>query len=281
MRSLSGMYAQAYLCRLFEVPRSTVRYVLTPSVQKDLLALKATIQVELLRCRGYGCGRMFKHLKRIGLQTSRNDVRQAYLEMGLLKRVRRLRARTTDSRHDEPRYPNLLKGTVVNFPDLIWSGDVTYLRVEHRFAYLALLMDIFTREILGFHVSFGYGPDTTLAALNMALATGRSPLIHHSDQGAHYAAKLYVRELQIRGVQLSMAAVGKPKENPFSERLNRTIKEEEIWLSEYQDLNQAQEGISSFVERYNNERLHMSLKNLTPKEVWNLWNQQKGGESSP
>src|SRR5262249_3902744 len=145
------------------------------------------------------------------------------------------RRRTTDSRHNFPRYPNLVERLEVIRPDQLWVADITYVRLREEFVYLAILMDVFTRRVRGWELGRSLDQGLSLAALKRAMGKGPRPEIHHSDQGVQYAATAYPDMLAGRGVAISMAAVGRPEENGFAERLMRTIREEEIDLSEYRD----------------------------------------------
>jgi Transposase and inactivated derivatives len=275
VRQLAGEFPVALCCRVLDVPRSSVLYVPMQRASKDLSGFKELILTLLVTHRGFGVRRMHKMLQRMDVPLSRQEVKRAYKELGLLKKLPPRRVYTTDSTHNEPRYPNLVKDQKAEHPDHIWAADVTYFRIGCRVAYLALVMDIFTREILGFEISYANDTNLTMGALAGALKTGRIPLIHHSDQGCTYAAKRYVKALAALGVKLSMAAAGKPQENGFVERLNRTVKEEEIRLGEYRDMMEARVGISGFVQRYNESRIHSSLKYQTPSEVFKAWMEAK------
>lgn len=221
---------------------------------------------------------MYIELRSMGVATTRRAVRRAYLEMGLLKKPHRRRVCTTNSRHKEPVYPDLAKNVKAEAPDHIWVADVTHVRVRSRFAYLALLMDVYTRQILGWQAAFANDTLLTLEALRLAFSTGRKPKIHHSDQGSNYAARRYVLEVWSAGAQMSMTQTGKPQDNGFAERLNRTVKEEEVLHSEYQNLEELRQGIAAYVRRYNEKRIHSSLGYRKPSEVFRQWMQnQQGG----
>ena len=154
-------------------------------------------------------------------------------------------------------------------------GDITYIRLQQEFVYLAVLMDVFTRSIRGWHLARSMDVSLTITALNKGLAGGR-PEIHHTDQGVQYAANEYVRLLQEHGVKLSMAEVGQAWQNGYAERLMRTIKEEEVDLSEYQNFTEAYEQIERFLENvYMKKRIHSSLGYLTPDEYEKKWNEQQ------
>jgi putative transposase len=272
VKLLAPEFGRSACCRAFGVARSTACYRSRRSPQKvDLTRLKQTIQHELVSFGNYGVQHMYKHLQGLGISASRSSVRRAYLEMGKLRKHHRKRISTTNSRHCEPVHPNLVKGVQVVSPDHVWAADVTYLRVKKRFAYLALVMDICTREILGWSLSLTNDTELTLSALRKGLDQGRAPKIHHSDQGANYASKRYVAFVQANGAKMSMTLRGRPQDNGFVERLNRTVKEEEILRSEYLDLNEAHEALEAYVHKYNNCRIHSSLGYKKPSQVFKEW----------
>jgi putative transposase len=158
---------------------------------------------------------------------------------------------------------------------------VTYIRLGQGFVFLAILLDVFTRSIRGWHLSTACDTELTLAALRMALAD-RVPEIHHSDQGGTYAAHAYIDELRKYQIQISMAAVGKAEENGYAERFMRTIKEEEVDLSDYHDFADAQNQIGRFIEDvYNHKRIHSSLGYLTPVEFEAAWRSSRPEAVSP
>ncbi len=192
-------------------------------------------------------------------------------ELGLKRRPKRRICRTTNSQHAFTRYPNLVTKRMATAPDEIWVSDITYIRLHREFIYLAVVMDVFTRDIRGWHVSRSLGQELTLVALQRALAH-HSPQIHHSDQGIQYAAPAYIQALQRAGVAISMAAVGEPRENGFAERLIRTIKEEEVALAEYEDFADAHAQIGRFIDDvYRTKRIHSALGYLTPTEFEAAW----------
>ena len=161
-------------------------------------------------------------------------------ELGLVGKPVVKRKRTTNSNHPFKRYPNLMMNLVVERPDQGWVGDITYIRLQQEFVYLAVLMDVFTRSIRGWHLARSMDVSLTITALNKGLARGRLE-IHHTDQGVQYAANEYVKLLQQYGVNLSMAEVGQAWQKGYAERLMRAIKEEEVDLSEYCNFTEAYE----------------------------------------
>jgi putative transposase len=220
----------------------------------------------------YGYRRLTRMLRREGWQVNEKRVRRVMHELGLCGKAPVRKHRTTDSKHDFPRYPNLVAGLEVVRPEQVWVADITYVRLHEDFVYLAVLMDVFTRRIRGWELGRSLDQGLSLSALKRAMRRGRRPEIHHSDQGVQYAATAYTELLAGRGVAISMAAVGKPEENGFAERLMRTIKEEEVDLSEYRDFADAYGQLGRFLDDvYNRKRIHSSLGYLTPAEFEQQW----------
>jgi putative transposase len=187
-------------------------------------------------------------------------------EMGICGEAPARRPRTTDSDHPFPRYPNLVEDLEVVCPDQVWVADITYVRLKEEFVYLAVLMEVFTRSIRGWHLGRSLEQELTITALNRAFERGR-PEVHHSDQGVQYAAHGYVEMLIAAGTQISLVSVGEPRENEYAERLMRTIKEEEVDLSEYEDFADARRQLGRFLDDvYNRKRIHSALGYLTPSE---------------
>ncbi len=223
----------------------------------------------------YGYRRLTALLRREGWKVSHKRVQCLMAEMGLQRRVKRHQKRTTDSHHPFWRYPNLVAGLEVTYPDQVWVADITYVALRDEFVYLAVIMDVYTRAIRGWHLSRSLDRELTLTALRRALVE-RIPFIHHSDQGVQYACWDYTELLLNHGVRISMAAVGKPEENGYAERLMRTIKEEEVDLSDYRHFHDAYLHIGHFLEDvYTRKRIHSALGYLTPAEFEAQWVEQR------
>jgi putative transposase len=273
---LAGEHPVRLLCRALSCPRAGLYRAPSPA------AGEADLRRAVERLAGawpaYGYRRITAMLRREGRPVNGKRVRRVMAELGLQGKAPSRRVRTTDSSHAFPRYPNLVEGLVVKRPEQVWVADITYVRLHAGFVYLAVLMDVFTRRVRGWQLARSLDGSLALAALGRALRTGR-PEVHHSDQGVQYAAAEYVRRLTSRGVSISMAAVGKPEENGYAERLMRTIKEEEVALTEYQDFADARRQLGRFLDAvYNRKRIHSSLGYLTPEEFEQQWRAGQAGQ---
>lgn len=261
-------YSKKTVCAVLNLSRSSYYY--RPQLPDDE-TLQAAIREVAGEFPTYGYRRVTAELQRRGWNANRKRVARLMQEMGLTAKIKPKRRRTTNSEHPYPRYANLVQDMLIVRPDQVWVADITYVRLGREFVYLAVLMDIFTRSIRGWHLGRSLDQELTLTALQKALAD-RRPEIHHSDQGLQYAATDYTQLLRDRGAQISMAEVGEPTQNGYAERLMRTIKEEEVDLSEYEDYHDAYRQIGRFLEEvYMRKRVHSSLKYLTPVEFESQW----------
>jgi len=252
-------------CQALDLARSTYYF---PVRERSEQQLVADMEVVLGQQLTYGTRRVTHQLRRapFGYTINRKRVQRIMRARGWLRPQKRAKCRTTNSNHPYPRYPNLVAELVVTCPDQVWACDITYIRLGNGFVYLAIVLDIFTRIIRGWALGRSLEGELTLTALRLALQKG-CPAIHHSDQGVQYAASAYVDLLLAQPVQISMAAVGKAEENGYAERFMRTIKEEEVDLSDYNDFADAYEQIGRFIDEvYQTKRIHSSLGYLTPAE---------------
>lgn len=185
--------------------------------------------------------------------------------------LRRKRAfvRTTDSRHGQPVYPNSARAMVVTSINQLWVSDITYIRLAREFIYLAVVMDAFSRRVIGWALEPHLDAELTLAALRMALATRavQPGLVHHSDRGVQYASSDYTELLIEHGIRISMSRRANPYDNARCERFMRTLKYEEVYLSDYDTLLEARVSIKRFLEEvYNQKRLHSAIGYVPPAE---------------
>jgi putative transposase len=269
MKLREQAYPVADICAVVGLARSTFYHAQTEPDDEELRAALTTLAGEYPT---YGYRRLTALLCRQGWTVNHKRIQRLMQQMGLQRPVKKRKTRTTNSDHPFPRYPNLVKGETAKHPDAIWVADITYVRLGQGFVYLAVLMDVFTRAVRGWQLSRSLDHHLTLKALKRALTSGHCPLIHHSDQGLQYACQDYIDLLKETHVQISMAAVGKPEDNGYAERLMRTIKEEEVDLSEYEDFHDAYQRIGHFLEDvYTRKRIHSALDYLTPAEFEANW----------
>lgn len=250
---------------LLELARSSYYYQTVEDTEQQV---KADMQVVMGQNVTYGTRRVTHQLRRkpFSYTINRKRVQRIMRQQGWLRPVKRIKCRTTNSEHPYPRYPNRVEGLVITLPDQVWASDITYIRLGNGFVYLAIILDIYTRAIRGWALGRSLEGQLTQTALKLALKD-HCPQIHHSDQGVQYAATAYVELLLAHHIQISMAAIGKAEENGYAERFMRTIKEEEIDLSEYHDFADAYQQIGRFIDEvYFTKRIHSSLGYLTPAE---------------
>jgi len=267
-------------CQVVGLAHSTFYYQLQSAEASDLCA---DLEQEAGRHPTYGSRRLMHQLRRgpYRYRVNRKHIQRLMRKKGLLRPVKRRKCRTTNSEHPYPRYPNLVEGLEIIRPEQVWVCDITYVRLGNGFVFLAVILDVFTRSIRGWNLEQTLDTSLTLAALRMAF-TLCLPEIHHSDQGVQYAAQEYVDLLQKYHVQISMAAQGKPEENGYAERLMRTIKEEQVDLSEYNDFADARSQIGRFLEDvYMTKRIHSSLGYLTPLEFETAWRLAHPDQTTP
>ena len=269
---MAGQLAEAYpvrvVCQVLAVASSSFYYRPSPA---DESALQAAIAELAGQWPTYGYRRMTAELRRAGWTVNHKRVARLMAELGLKVRRRRSGPRTTDSSHDRPRFPNLVRALEVVRPDQVWVADITYIRLQRGFVYLAVVMDVFTRAIRGWELSRDLHRSLTVTALLRALRQGR-PEVHHSDQGVQYAAQEYVDHLRGVKAAISMSDAGAAWQNGYAERLMRTIKEEEVDLSEYEDYDDALSQLGHFLDDvYMHKRIHSALGYLTPVEFESLW----------
>ena len=258
-------YAVCQACELLDLSTSSYYY---HSNGQEMDQIEKALIVEAGNNPTYGTRRLTYQLRRppYKFAVNRKRIQRLARQNGLLRPQKARKTRTTNSRHPYPRYENLVKDLEITYPDHVWVSDITYIRLNQDFVYLAIIMDVYTRAIRGWSLSQSLDQHLSLEALYMALESHK-PEIHHSDQGIQYACYAYVDLLKKHNIHISMATVGKAEENGYAERFMRTIKEEEVNLSDYNNFADAFCQIGYFImDVYMTKRIHSSLGYLTPVE---------------
>jgi transposase InsO family protein len=240
-----------------------------PAAGDKDIDLRDAIQRIALEFPYYGRPRITPELHRRGWQVGPNRVYRIMREDNLLCLRRRKFVVTTNSNHDRPVYPNRAREMVLTGINQLWVADITYIRLELEFVYLAVVLDAFSRRVIGWALDRTLEDELTIAALRMAIER-RSPepgLVHHSDRGIQYASHDYTALLKENHIDISMSRKGNPYDNAACESFMKTLKYEEVYRQEYRDLAEARCSIEQFLEKvYNHKRLHSALGYRPPAE---------------
>jgi len=239
-----------------------------PKADRDM-ALRDALQLIALEFPSYGWPRMTMARKRRDWAVNHKRVCRLMREDNLLCLRKRKFVVTTDSDHGLPVYPNLARRMTLTGLDQLWVADLTYIRLELEFVYLAVILDAFSRRVIGWALDRSLDTELTLQALRMAIERRRPApgLVHHSDRGVQYASHDYTQLLRDHGILISMSRKANPWDNAACESFLKTLKYEEVYRTEYRDLSDARVSIGVFLEKvYNQKRLHSALGYLPPAE---------------
>jgi len=231
--------------------------------------LRDAIQRIALEWPSYGRPRITAELRRCGWKVNPKRVYRILREDNLLCIRKRKFIVTTDSNHGRKIYPNLARTMALTGLDQLWMADITYIRLREEFVFLAVVLNAFSRRVIGWALSRTLEDELTLTALKMALSrrSAQPGLIHHSDRGSQYASSRYTELLKENGISVSMSRQGNPWDNAACESFMKTLKYEEVFRSEYRDLQEAYRSIREFLEKiYNEKRLHSALGYVPPTE---------------
>ncbi len=258
----------ASTCRALELPRATYYRHLKPSTDADM-SVRDLVQQVALEWPSYGYRRITAELHRRDQVVNRKRVLRLMREDNLLCLRTRRFIHTTNSDHRLPVYPNLVPELAVTGCDQLWVSDLTYIRLREEFIYLAVILDACSRRVIGWALERSLETELALVALRMALSSRNvtTELVHHSDRGVQYASADYTALLKEHHIRISMSRRGNAYDNAQAESFMKTLKYEEVYLREYETLDEARTSISHFLEAvYNQKRLHSALGYLPPVE---------------
>jgi transposase InsO family protein len=271
MMSLQGGLTIERMCGLARVSRAGFYLWLTVEApREEEMEVRTAIHEVVLEHRGrYGYRRVSRELRRRGLVVNHKRVARLMREDNLLAVQPRAWVQTTDSHHECEVYLNLAARMQLTGINQLWVADITYIRLRTEFVYLAVVLDAWSRKVVGWALGRSLAAQLTVATLEQAIAE-RQPLpglVHHSDRGVQYACREYVGLLASHGMLPSMSRPANPYDNASCESFMRTLKREEIYANTYRDMEDLRAHIEEFIERYYNRiRLHSALGYLPPEE---------------
>jgi len=272
MTRLQGEGAIEPLCGAAGVSRASYYRRFAEHIpRREETELRDLVQQLALAHRHYGYRRVTELVRRAGRVVSRKRIARILREDNLLAlRKPAFRPATTMSRHSWRVWPNLARRLVPMAVNQLWVADITYVRLSEAFVYLAVILDAYSRKVVGWAMADHLKASLALDALERALATREvipGGLVHHSDRGVQYACGDYIDRLQAHAIQPSMSRPGCPYDNAMAESFMKTLKAEQVDGSDYRDLAHAKAEIGGFVETvYNRQRLHSALRYLSPEE---------------
>jgi transposase InsO family protein len=257
------------MCELAGFSRAGYYRPAAAAASAQELEVRDAMQKIALAWPAYGTRRVRAELDKRGWKVNRKRVQRIMREDNLLCVAKRKFVVTTDSAHPLPVYPNLPPAMELTGINQLWRADITYIRLEEEFVYLAVILDAHSRRVIGWYLDDTMAETLTLSALRMAMAAREvcAGLVHHSDRGVQYASGAYTRLLTEHGIRISMSRKGNPWDNAACESFMKTLKHEEVYRAEYRNLADARTRVGEFLGSiYNDRRLHSSLAYCSPSE---------------
>lgn len=251
-------------CELLMLNRSGYYYEPCPETEINL-ALMKRVDEKHLECPFYGSRRMTIFLNNEGYCVNRKRVQRLMVKLGIEGMMPG--PKTSKSKESHYKYPYLLRNLCIDHVNQVWGTDITYIPVTEGYIYLVAVLDWFSRYVLSWKLSNSLEGKFCVEALEEALEKGK-PEIFNSDQGIQFTSSVFTNTLKNNGIQISMDGKGRALDNIYVERLWRTIKYEEVYIKSYEDVKMAHDELCKYLNFYNKERPHQSLKNYTPREVF-------------
>ena len=255
-------------CELVAVSRSNLYYQPKPTSEKDLGMMNRIDEIYTDISSTYGYRFMHQQLLEDGFSVGKNKVLKLMNRMGIQAIFPKKRKLTSIKDREHKIYPYALKGLDINRPNQVWSGDITYIRVQGGFMYLAAIIDWYSRSILAWKLSNSMDTALVTDVLKEAIEQHGKPEIFNSDQGSQYTSQEHTGLLKALKIQISMNGKGRSIDNIVIERFFRTLKYEEIYINDYRNIKDLRFGICRFMDFYNFNRFHSALKYKKPMEVY-------------
>ena len=252
-------------CELLSIPRSSAYYQSTEKCSRDDVIMRAMDEIHL-RLPFYGSRRICDELADGGHLVNRKRVQRLMRRMGM--NTLYPKPNTSRAHHAHKVYPYLLRGLSIERANQVWCADITYIPMRKGFVYLVAIMDWYSRKVLSWRLSNTLDANFCVAALNEALCKYGTPEIFNTDQGCQFTSEDFTQVLKDAGVQISMDGKGRWVDNVFIERLWRSLKYEEVYLTAYDNIPQAREGIRRWMHFYNHRRKHQALEKQTPDTLY-------------
>lgn len=251
---------------LMGISRSGIYY--QSIIDSKEIQIKNSIDKIYTDCPFYGSRRIKQQLKReYQIKISRGYVQNLMREMGLIAIYPSKKLNLSKGSKEHKKYPYLLKNLEIVRINQVWSTDITYIRLKNSFCYLTVIFDWYSRYVISWKLSETLENNFCIEALEEALGIA-TPEIHNSDQGVQYTAENYIAVLKEKGIQISMDGRGRCMDNIFTERLWRSVKYENVYIHDYQNIEDAKIGLTEYFQFYNHRRIHQSLDYITPAEIY-------------
>lgn len=252
-------------CRILGVARSTYYYEAVGESDENLAIMKRIDELYMDNPT-WGSRQMRNRLRLDGNKVNRKRVQRLMRLMG----IETLYPRRKLSRpHPDHRvYPYLLRGLTIDHPDMVWCADITYIRLRHGFVYLVAILDWYSRKVLSWELSNTLDYHFCVSALDTAMRRYGKPEIFNTDQGSQFTSDAFTGRLLSEGIRISMDGKGRALDNVVVERFWRSLKYEEVYLKEYNDVRECREGIAHYIEKYNDFRPHSSTGGITPNMAY-------------